>query len=186
MRHVILSASIAGLLFVCVVAADTLRHGQKVIHPRVSFEGIEKYADHVFYLRFQPNRDGGPYQTIEVKDTTPVNLHGGHLSNMSLLAMERKEFDHRAADDPTLNWLSARTGGVMQASLTTPPTRGPDYELQVPVTVYRVTVNSGGLYVQRMPRIASPAESPAMWIAGIVSALSLAMVGIWFARRRRT
>jgi hypothetical protein len=160
----------------------------KYVDPRVSFEGIDKHADHVFYLRFQtftaaPTKD---YRLIEIKDAKPFNLNAQRrLANMSLLALERKEFDKRAKDDPSLKWLTDKTDGVLLAKLDAPSTTGSVNLTEVPVTSYRVSLKEGKLSAELVKDAKRSDAGPLpIWGFGLVLALSIAGLGIWFARRR--
>jgi hypothetical protein len=176
-----------------VASADVpLPKDIKYVDPRVSFEGIDKQADHVFYLRFlsfNGGPAGAPYTLIEVKDSKPFNLKAQRrLTDMSLLAMERKEFDKRKQDDASLKWLTDKTPGVLKASIATPATTASVNIKEVPVTAYRVTLKDGKLSAELVKEgkrsEAAPAGPLPVWGFGLVLAFAIAGLGIWFARRR--
>lgn len=166
----------------------------KYVDPRVSFEGVEKHADHVFYLRFltfSGGPAGVPHRMMEVKDGKPFNLNAQRrLGNLYLLAMERKEFEKRKSEDSSLKWLSEKTEGVKAAFINAPSTIGKVSETEVPVTTYRVTLKDGKLTAELVKDAkrgdATPGGLLPMWALGVVSALSLAGLGVWAARRRRS
>jgi hypothetical protein len=179
----------ASLLLVSAVRADLpLPSNLKYVDPRVRFEGIEKHKDYVFHLRFLTFVGGPanvPYRLIEVKDEKPFNLNAKRrLFNMSLLAMERKEFGKRAKDDPSLKWLTDKTEGVLAATVSPPATTAPATVKEAPVTTYRVTLQDGKLTTEMVQETKRGAAAP-VWPLAVVSALSLAWFGIWFARRGR-
>ena len=165
----------------------------KYVDPRVSFEGVEKQADHVFYVRFLTFTGGPgktPYRVMEVNDAKPFNLKAERrLINMSLLAMDRKEFDKRKNEDPSLKWLTDKTAGVTAASFNAPSTVGKVSQTEVPVTTYRVTLKDGKLTAELVKDAkrgdATPGGLLPVWAFGLVGALSLAGLGMWAARRRR-
>jgi hypothetical protein len=187
-------AAVCSLLIVSAASADLpLPKDIKYVDPRVRFEGIDAHADYVFHLRFLtfvggPN--GVPYTVIEVKDAKPFNLNAQRrLINMQLLAVERKEFEKRAKDEPSLKWLTDKTEGVLAAKVVSPSTTAPISIKEVPVTTYRVTLQDGKLKVElvedKKRGQAAPFGSWPNVAFGVVSALSLAWFGIWFVRRGR-
>ena len=193
MFRMICIASVLGLFLASVAFADLpLPKDLKYVDPRVRFEGIDNVADQVFYLRFLTfaSAPGStPYTLKEVKDAKPFNLNAQRrLTNMSLLAIERKDFDKRAKDDPSLKWLSDKTDGVKSASLQAPSTVGKISEKEVPVTTYRVALKDGKLTAEMVKDAkrgdAAPIGLMPLWVFGIVSALSIACLGVWAARRR--
>ena len=114
--------------------------GHKRVNPRVCFEGIDKHADHIFYLQLDTFRGGPgppPNRLVQVIDSDPFSLSAG-IPIRYLLALERKEFEQRWKDDPSSKWLNNETDGVKAASVTAPPTIGKTTDKEVPVTVYRV------------------------------------------------
>ena len=156
---------------------------EKHVDPHVRFEGIEDHGDYVFYLRFfnyHGNPSFGRHYLVEVKDSDVIGL-GAHrsLSNMSILALKRNEFERGAADDPSLQWLTNKTAGVLYAPLPTPWGTGTILDSDTSVTAYRVTLANGKLVVEDI--------TPANWTrlgVGLFAAISLIALGIWFARRR--
>jgi hypothetical protein len=101
---------------------------------------------------------------------------------MHLLAMERKEFEKRAKEDPTLKWFTDKTGGVLRANVVSPSTVVSVLVREAPVTTYRVALQDGKLTAEMVGAKKSSSAVPPM--AGIAVALSLMSFGIWFARRR--
>ncbi len=195
MLRATLLAFVFTLLAASVASADVpLPKNLKYVDPRVSFDGVEKHKDHVFYLRFLTFSGGPaniPHRLVEVKDSKPFNLKAQRrLINMSLLAMERKEFDKRAKDDPSLKWLTDKAEGVLAAAINSPATTGPANAKEVAVTTYRVALKDGALSAPMVKNTersdATPAGLMPMWLFGLISALSLSSLGIWAARRRRT
>ena len=189
-----LLAVIGLLVIVGVVSADVpLPKDLKYIDPWVQFDGVEKYVDHVFYLRFltftgAPMKKT-PFTLREVKNAKPFPLFvRRHLTNMSLLAMDRKEFEKRAKEDASLKWLTDKAEGVLEAYLVdTPETAISVKQKEAPVTVYRVALKDGKLTAETVrDKKRSDAGPMPMWGFGLVLALSIAGLGIWFARRRST
>lgn len=192
MNRAALFASALVLVSAAVASADVpLPKDLKYVDPRVSFEGIDKQADYVFYLRFLSFTGapvGVPHMLIEVKDAKPFNLKAQRrLTDMSLLAMERKDFDKRKQDDASLKWLTDKTPGVLKAAIATPSTTASVNVKEVPVTAYKVTLKDGKLsaeLVKDAKRSEAPAGPLPVWGFGLVLAFSIAGLGLWFARRR--
>lgn len=191
-RAVVFACAFAFMSAATVSADVPLPKDLKYVDPRVSFEGIDKQGDYVFYLRFL-TFSGGPGNTphtlMEVKDAKPFNLNAQRrLFDMSLLAMERKEFDKRKADDASLKWLTDKTPGVLKASITPPATTAPANIKEVPVTTYKVSLKEGKLAVEQVKDSKDGKRSDAgplpTWGFGLVLAFSIAGLGLWFARRR--
>ena len=117
----------SSLLFASAVLADLpLPKNIKYVDPRVSFQGIEKNFDYVFYLRYLTFVGGPasvPHTLVEVKNSNAFNLNcQRRLMDMKLLALDRKEFDKRAKNDPSLKWLTHETEGVLWAEVSPPST----------------------------------------------------------------
>ena len=193
MYRVILFTLAVSLVSVSAVSADIpLPKNLKYVDPRVRFDGIDKYEDYVFYLRFLTFTGGPagvPHRLMEVKDTKAFNLKAERrLGNMSLLAIERKDFDKRSKEDPSLKWLTDKTEGVLAATFNSPSTTGSVNDKEVPVTAYRAAIKDGKLTVELVKAEkrgdAGPAGLMPMWLLAIVGSLSLACLGIWFVRRR--
>lgn len=170
----------------------TVPKGHKVAEPPVRFEGTDKHADYVFYLHYWTNF--GTNALVEVKGAEPIKLKFSDRDNivpsvhMGLLAVERPEFEKRKKQDPSLKWLAEGKDGVLAAELkATPETIAPATVKEVPVTTYRVTLKDGKLSAEKMEPKKSGAANPAgmvpSWAFGLVSSLSIAWLGLWFARR---
>lgn len=193
MDHKLALALAGSLLLAAVSSADVpLPKNLKYVDPRVRFEGIDKLPDQVVFLRYLTFSGGPanvPYKVVQVKDDKPFNLNAQRrLSNMQLLALDRKEFDKRAKDDPSLKWLTDKTEGVQHAAVATPSTTAPANSKEVPVTTYRVVFKDGKLAVEVVEdkkRSEAPAGLAPVWVLGIVASVSLAWFGIWFTRRGR-
>jgi hypothetical protein len=193
MYRTALSACAIVFMSAAVASADIpLPRDLKYVDPRVSFEGIDKQGDYVFYLRFltfSGGPAGVPHTLIEVKDAKPFNLKAQRrLGDMTLLAMDRKEFDKRKKEDASLKWLTDKTPDVLKASVATPATTASVNIKEVPVTAYRVTLKDGKLSVEQVKAEkrseAAPAGPLPVWGFGLVLAFSIAGLGLWFARRR--
>src|SRR5947208_14851459 len=107
-RFVFLSLSVSLLVATAAFADVPLPKDLKCVDPRVRFDGVEKYADHAFFLKFKTFSGGPantPFTTIEVKDAKDFNLKARRrIIDMHLLAIERKDFDQRKKDDPSMTW----------------------------------------------------------------------------------
>ncbi len=186
-----LFACVVGFMSAAAVSADVpLPKDLKYIDPRVSFEGIDKQGDYVFYLRyltFAGGPAGVPHTLVEVKDAKPFNLNAQRrLFDMSLLAMERKEFAKRKQDDASLKWLTDKTPGVLKATITPPSTTAPASVKEAPVTTYRISIKDGKLSAEVVKDAKRSDAGPLPgWGFGLVLAFSIAGLGIWFARRGR-
>lgn len=197
MWRILLFAFSLCLVFASSASADLPRPpnpGIKVVQPRVRFEGVDKYGDHVFFLKYNSG-DGNPFATppwtVEVKDSKAFTLYGTgkRIVNMHVLAVERQEYEQRKAENPKLDWLSDKTPGVLKANITAPSTSGSVKDTEVPVTEYRVTLGDGKLSVENLPKEKRTSEAPPggrapTWVAAIACALSFTFLGLWFARRR--
>jgi hypothetical protein len=165
------------------------------ITPRLRFTGVEKYPQHVFYVSLSTSRGNptsGTQLRFEVKNADPVTLKGSQrrVANVFLLAMDKNEFEKRKGEDASLTWLTEKATGVLSAPLEAPPTFGPKGK-EVPPTEYSVTVDGGKLTAQpaaKTKRTSELSPDPATrpWVVGIAGTLSLALFGVWFARRRHS
>lgn len=198
-RFPLFAAGIA-LFLVSTSAADVPPPpGIVQVTPRIRLAGVDKYPDQVFYVtlitRTNPNPSvKGTQLRFEVKNTEPVTLKGTQrvIGKMYVLALDRKDFEKRKAADETLAWLDEKAQGVLSASVTPPATFGNAKDKEVPVTEYQVNLADGKLSVQSPNPKAkaatselAPEERPLRtWVFGIACALSLALFGVWFARRR--
>lgn len=192
-RYSFVALSMLMLAAAPVFADVPLPKDLKNIDPRVRFEGIGRQTDHVFYLRyltFSGNPVGVPHTLRALKDSETFSLNAQRrLSDMHLLAMDKKEFEKRQAEDSTLKWFTDKTPGVLRANLTAPPITAKADVKEVPVTIYRVTLKDGKLsaevFNREKPKVdATPGGLMPLWAFGILGALSLASFGIWAARRR--
>jgi len=168
-----------------------LPKGHKVVMPSVRFEGIDKYPDHVFHLYYSALYFGNT--TVEVKDAATLKLDFKAkdrvpIPYLLLTAVERKEFEKRKQDDPSLKWLVEAKEGVLTARPTPPETTAPEAVTDVPVTTYRVTIEAGKLVAEKVAPMKSGAASPSGIQPPVAFALagsfSVAWLGVWFARRR--
>ncbi len=198
MARIVISAFLLCLAGSVALGDVPLPPDLKYVDPRVRFDGVEKHGDYVFHLRFLTFSGGPantPYTLIEVKDEKPFQLNAQRrISNMALLAMEKKDFDKRAKDDPSLKWLTDKTAGVLSAYVSTPSTTGSVKAKEVPVTEYKVILKDGKLQVENGVKRRSDASEPndarsigrlPQMAFGIFTALALAFAGIWFVRSRR-
>jgi hypothetical protein len=181
-----------GLLVALAAWADVpLPKDIKYIDPRVKFERVKDHADQVFHLRFltfSGGPSGIPYRVMEVKDSEPFNLNAQRrLYDMKLLAMDRKEFEKRAKDDPSLKWLTDKTEGVLSVAVSPPSTTASVKVKEAPVTTYRVNLKEGKLSAERVGEgkrtDAGPTGLLPVWAFGIIASLSVAWFGIWYSRR---
>jgi hypothetical protein len=192
MKRLSFFAALTAVITASTVVADVpLPPGIQYVVPRVRFAGVEKYPDHVFYLKFTTGT-GAPKTPMrfEVKKAEPITLTGSQrrITNMYLLALDRKEFEKRKGEDATFAWLSEKTPGVLSASLIPPSTTGSTKDKEVPVTEYEAAITDGKLTVSKVKMKASSELAPDRemrpWVIGIAIALSLAFFGVWFVRRR--
>ena len=177
--------------FVSNASADTAPPpGHKRVNPYVRFEGIEKHADHLFYVQLQTFSGGPgpkPNRLSQVIDSAPFTFYAeDRIQTLFLLAIERKEFDKRSKDETSLEWLTDKADGVKSALINSRS------------TTYCVSLKDGKLTLELVKELkhteaedqrrteAPPSSLLPMWAFGLVSALSLAGLGIWFVRRRRS
>jgi hypothetical protein len=163
---------------------------RKVAEPPVRFEGLDKHPDYVFCLHYHVLfRDS---TLLEIKDDQAFKLHFKFTDRspvvyMTLFAMERKEFEKRKKEDPSLKWLyEPSTKGVLQAKLNPPETTVPITVKDIPVTTYRVTLEDSKLSAEKVENKKCGEESTGLlppWVFAMVSSLSIAWLGVWFARR---
>lgn len=165
---------------------------QKVAEPPVQFEGIDKHADYVFHLSFHIIYVGS--SLVEVKDSNAFKLDfkrtdiSPSVSYMALLAMERKAFEQRKKEDPSLKWLTTETDGVLEAKLTPPKSTVPITVKEIPVTTYRVKLENGKLSATKVETKKGGGEEPIgflpPWVFAMVGSFSIAWLGVWFAQSR--
>jgi hypothetical protein len=194
MRRPILLALCLALIGLSRASADVpLPPDLKYVTPRVRFEGVDKYADYVFYLKYysgQGNPYASPPKYIEVKNTDAFDMTGGRrLVSVQLFAVAREDAARLLAKDSSLAWLSDKTPGLVVASVIAPSTTAPASVKEVPVTTYRVTLADGKLTVEKVAadkkRTEAPADRLPLVVVGTALAASLALFGLWLARRRR-
>jgi hypothetical protein len=170
-----------------------LPKGRKVVEPLVRFEGIDRHPGHVFYLQYGAVYYGSTL--VEVKDAEPIKLDfkakdRTPVPHVALYAVEREDFGRRKRADPSLKWLCEAKDGVLWVKLSPPETTMPAAARDVPVTTYRVTLEGGKLRADKVSeqkgRAAESSGLLAPWAFGIVSALSIAWLGIWVARKGAT
>jgi hypothetical protein len=187
-----LLALVVSVVCVSIAAADVpLPSDLKYVTPRVRFEGVDKQADYVFFLKYSAG-NGNPFavppRITEVKNAEPFEMSGGRrIAGVQLFAVPRADLARLREKDPT-NWLSDKTPGVLTATLAPPDTVVSKKLSEVPVTPYRVSVEDGKLKVEKLPvenkRGAAPADRLPRVIAACAASLSLALFGVWFVRRR--
>ncbi|MBI3821977.1 MAG: hypothetical protein HY289_04770 [Planctomycetes bacterium] len=182
----------AGVVFANAGPAP-LPKGRKVVEPPVRFEGIDKHPDHVFHAYYCAVYFG--CKLVEAKEGESIKLSfkgdmfKGRVptTRLWLLAMDRKEFEKRKNDDPSLKWLTdtEKKQGVLWAEMKAPDTTAPETVKEVPVTTYRVTIKDGKLTGTKVEEKKSSALEPLLppWTIGLVGSLSLVWLGLWFARR---
>src|SRR5262245_14182399 len=129
MRRYILLAVAVTLAMAAVAFANAgpapLPKDRKVAEPPVKFEGIDKHTDYVFVLTYGAVYFGST--TVELKDTKAITLdfktkNRTPSAHMTLYAVERKDFEKRKKDDPTLKWLHTAKDGVLSVKVTPPET----------------------------------------------------------------
>jgi hypothetical protein len=193
MRHFLAFVIVVGLAVLPARADVPLPKNLRYIDPRVRFENVDAYPDHVFYLRYLTFSGGPaniPYTLVSVKNIQPFNLNAQRrLINMHLLAVERKTFEEKAKQEPDLKWLTDKTDGVLKASFNEPSTTAPANVKEAPVTNYRIQLKGGKLRVvpgEQKSRQAEPAGPLPVRVLAVAFSVSLAWLGIWFAGRGRT
>lgn len=185
---------VGSLLFASTSLADIpLPKDLKRIEPRVSFEGIEKYPDYVFFLRFSSspgNPIGAPHTLLPIKNTNPFVIKpNGRLISMHLLAMDRKEYEKRAKADAGLKWLTEKAEGVLSANVSHPETVVSIKIVDVPVETYLAVIKDKKLTVQNIGKKKGSEIVPFGWlpnlVGGIALTVSLTWMGLWLIRRNR-
>jgi hypothetical protein len=167
--------------------------GLKYVKPRVQFDGVEKYADHAFFLKFRSS-PGNPFAApptyVQVKNAEPFTLEAARrIAGLELYALPAKDAEKLRADDPSYKWLDDKTPGVLRASLTPPSTVAPVTVKEAPVTPYRVAIKEGKLTAIKA-EVEKKSEAPhedrirTAFAAGAL-ALGLALTGLWFVRRKK-
>jgi hypothetical protein len=193
-----LLALIAGLLQAGVVLANAgpppspLPTGHRVADPSVRFEGTDRHKDRVFCLVSAVAITGTT--VTEVKGEEPIKLDFKLTDRkpqvyLFLVAVERAEFERRKKEDPTHAWLKPLEppAGVLKVRLTAPETTVPATVKEIPVTTYRVAIKDGKLTAERADEKPADPKGPSGMLPmlgfGLAVSLSLAWLGLWFARR---
>jgi hypothetical protein len=192
MRRSLLLALVGCLVWVSAAAADVpLPSDKKYVTPKVSFEGVDKQADYVFFLKYNAG-NGNPFAAaptvIEVKNAEPFDMAGGRrIAAVQLFAVPKADAAKLRETNPK-EWGTDKTPGVLKADVTAPNTVVSSKLKEVPVTTYRVSVADGKMKVEMLAAENKRGEAPADRLprvaAASAAALSLALFGIWFARRR--
>ena len=187
MKRFTLFTMFAALVLASTSAADLPPPpGIVEVTPRVRLVGTDKYPDYVFYLSFKTSRGNpnvGTQLRFEMKNADAVTLKGceRRIANMFVLAVGRKEFETRKAEDASLAWLTEKGTGILSAAIVPPPTYGNVKDKEVPVTEYTVSIADGKLKAATVaaPKRTTelgPEERPLRpWVVGIACALSLAL-----------
>jgi hypothetical protein len=161
------------------------------VDPRVAFEGVDKYPDHVFFLRFLTftgGPSGTPHRVLEIKNVQPFHLQAQRrLTDMKLLAMDRAEFEKQSQSRGTRDWVTDKTPGILSAEVEEPSTVAPK-NAPAAVSKYRVTLEGNKLSVESLGEQkvgdATPRGGAATWFAGLSLAAAVTGSGLWFARRK--
>ena len=190
-RKTVLATALA-LCTVSLASADVPPPpGITFIQPRLQFEGVGKYTDQVFFLKFKTGRNPTYMVTtiVEVKNSQPFTMASGRiLESMSLFAVDRKEYDKLKAGDPK-DWLKTSAPGILSTSIDIPSTNGSVKDKEVPVIRYRISIEGGKLTAPRVAAEKQQSEAPTgtpNWAVGVGIAFSLTALGQWLVRRRRT
>jgi hypothetical protein len=163
---------------------------ERHVDPRLSFEGVDEYPNHRFFLRYQTFQRGPQeYSVIEVTNSRPVTLKiERYLGSVQLLAVERKAYAERRRKDLDDDWELQRITGALTANMTAPSTTAPLIGKR-PVSQYRVRLEDGKLSVEstqnRKSSRAEPVGPLPAWTLAIAFSASLAWLGICFAGRGR-
>jgi hypothetical protein len=193
MRRPFLLATAVCLLLAAAATADVpLPPDLKHVTPRVRFEGLDKAADYVFFLKYNSgngNPFAAPPRYVEVKNAEPFEMGGGRrIVGVALFAVPRADAAKLREKDPTMAWLSDKTPGVLKADVQAPSTVVSVKVTEVPVTTYRVRLADDKLKVEMAPVEEKRGEAPArrlgLVVVGLSLSLSLALFGLWFVRRR--
>jgi len=167
----------------------------KIADPSVRFEELDKHQDYIFYVSYGQMYTSKPAAHIEVKDSKPIKLYLNVtspdrkpvFSYLTLLAMDRKEIEKRKKEDPTLAWFNPKASGLLTVSLAQPETSVPVTAKDGVMTSHRIALKDGKLTAEKIEAKGGADEPMAAllptWAFGVVSSLSVAWLGIWFARR---
>ena len=186
MKRILLSASLVNLLFTSLAWADVALPDHLIdADPQVRFLGIEKYPEYVFFFTYT-NADPRsllrwPVQ-VAVKGEGEITVTGGkHFGGARLLAVSRTEFDRRGNVDEN-------TPGALVVPLLDVTSVVPRSNKRASFSEYRVSIRDGKLSadtVKASGNNETRASRPFAWCVGASAfMLSLAGLGIWFARRR--
>ena len=163
------------------------------VDPVVKFEGVAKLSDYEFRLRFTSftGAPTGVYRYLAVPEGKAFNLKAERrLGPIQLLGLKRDAFERREKEDPTLQWLTDETPGVLAADVPTPPTTGPAKQ-PVPVSSYRVRMKDDKLIVEAVDapkdeKKVGAAPRWSTWVSGIALSLACGGFGLWAVRNGRT
>lgn len=181
------------LLFGATAAADfPLPAHLKTVDRLVRFEGIEKFPEKIFYLRYS-NTNGAPRQTdpptLARAGAETIRLAPGrHMHRFEILAVDRGAFDEHEKSGDLAVWLAGSPEGILVASPPPPSDAAPISSLTPPVTTYRLSIQNGSLDVEAIsPPLVERAVTGNLPIVvyGSAIALGVAAAGLWFVRRRR-
>ncbi|MCX7664617.1 MAG: hypothetical protein N2112_03630 [Gemmataceae bacterium] len=169
-----------------------LDKGLKYVDPVLAFEGVEKYPDYVFLIRFT-SFSGSPVgvkPTLKpVQNEKPFAMGAQRrLSETQLLAVPKKLYEQKSKDTGSDAWLSEKVEGVLVAPFDTPSTVGKTTDKEAPVNKYTVSIVDGKLIVKSEAKKrtdASPSRLVPLWVVGLVGASSILWLGLWAIRRNK-
>lgn len=188
-RNLLTSLAVSLLFASTSLANAPLPKNLKRIEPSVRFEGIDKHADHVFFVRYISGIPGypRPAKLVEIKESSEFKIDGTHIFSIILLAIKRKDFDKRAKEDPKLEWLTEKAAGVSAVEVDQPSTTAPVKAKVVAVTSYRITLKDGNLNAEKIEEKQKSQTGPndgllPIWVLGFVCSVSVSWLGVWGAR----
>jgi hypothetical protein len=192
MYRVMLLALAVCLVAVSAASADVpLPKDQKYVTPKVRFEGLDKQADHVFFLKWKAgngNPNVAPTVYRAVKNGEVFEITGGRrIIGVQLFAVP-KDVAAKHEKDATMEWLD-KEAGVLKADVVAPNTVVSVKLTEAPTTPYKVSVADGKMKVEKQAEEvktgAAPSRMPTI-VGATALSLSLALFGVWFTRRRTT